>query len=168
MRSIGIRVEPTEIFYAIVETSDKSQNRFNYVLQKLILPKALNDDIPRQLSYIRTTLFSIICEYDVRYAGLRTAEGSAKTPNVFRMNIEGVIQELFSNSTIQQYFTGTFMSIASKMNSSSTAIRECCEGRTNLLNIDNWDKINRNHRESLFAALAAINYKLNDEVKVNV
>ncbi|WP_223592766.1 hypothetical protein [Neobacillus bataviensis] len=167
MKAIGIRAEPTEIYYAIVETNPEDPTDFRYSLQKLKLPIALSNDIPRQLSYIRTTLFSIICEYEVSYAGLRTAEGSAQTPSIFRMNIEGVIQELFSNSTIKKYFTGTFTSIAARVNSTSTEIKNCCKGKTNLLNVDKWNNINSNHRECLFAALASINYKINTEVPAN-
>jgi hypothetical protein len=164
MKAIGIRVEPTEIFYSIVTINDQNPKRFEYVFQKITLPLALNNDIPRQLSFIRTTLFSIINEYNVEFAGIRTAEGSAKTPNVFRMNIEGVIQELFSDSSIKRYFAGTFTSMASRMSSTSTKIKECCDNNENLLRIRDWKKINKKFKESLFAALASIDYQL-DEVK---
>jgi hypothetical protein len=158
MKSIGIRVEPTEIYYVILEM--ESEGNFRFSPQKLVLPKALNDDTPKQLSFIRTTLFSIICEYDIEYAGLKTTEGSAPTPSVFRMNIEGVIQELFSDSTIKNYFTGTYTSIAARVKSNSTTIKESCNGENNILGIDNWGNLNQKHRVCVFSALAATNYKI--------
>lgn len=158
MKSIGIRVEPSEIYYVILEIED--EKKFQFATHKLVLPKALNEDIPKQLSFIRTTLFSIICEYDIQYAGLKTTEGLAKKPSVFRMNIEGVIQELFSDSTIKSYFAGTYTSIAARVKSMSTTIKDGCKGENNILDIDIWEKLNKNHRECVFSALAATNYQI--------
>ncbi len=158
MKSIGIRVEPSEIFYVILEIEDGGD--FKFSPQKLVLPKAFNDDIPKQLSFIRTTLFSIICEYDIQYAGLKTTEGLAQTPSIFRMNIEGVIQELFADSTIKTYFTGTYTSIAARIKNKSTTIKESCKGENNILRIDNWSKLNQKHRECVFTALASTNYQI--------
>lgn len=160
MKSIGIRVEPSEIYYVILER--EVGGNFSFSLQKLVLPKALNDDIPKQLSFIRTTLFSIICEYNIQYAGLKTTEGLAQTPSVFRMNIEGVIQELFADSTIKTYFAGTYTSIAARVNNNSTTIKESCKGENNILGIDIWDNLNQKHRECVFSALAATNYQIGD------
>ncbi|KMY50554.1 hypothetical protein [Peribacillus loiseleuriae] len=164
MKSIGIRVEPSEIYYTIVE-SDENSN-FNFVNQKLVLPKAFNNDIPKQLSFVRTTLFSIICEYDIKYAGLKTTEGSALQPSVFRMNVEGVIQELFADSTIQKYFTGTYTSVASRLKTTSTIIKDNCNGVSNILGINEWGKIKTKHRECILAALASINFNI--EVNMDV
>ncbi|MDQ8092541.1 MULTISPECIES: hypothetical protein [Bacillus amyloliquefaciens group] len=158
MKSIGIRVEPSEIYYVILELEDGGN--FRFLPQKLVLPKALNDDIPKQLSFIRNTLFSIICEYDIQYAGLKTTEGLAQTPSVFRMNIEGVIQELFADSTIKTYFAGTYNSIAARVSNSSTTIKESCKGENNILGIDNWGDLNQKYRECIFCALAATNYQI--------
>jgi hypothetical protein len=158
MKSIGLRVEPSEIYYVILELEDGGNFRFS--TQKLVLPKALNEDIPKQLSFIRTTLFSIICEYDIQYAGLKTTEGLAQTPSVFRMNIEGVIQELFADSTIKTYFAGTFTSIAARVKNNSTTIKESCKGENNILGIDTWGSLNQKHRECVFSALAATNYEI--------
>ncbi|MHB0801411.1 hypothetical protein PVK73_17520 [Bacillus thuringiensis] len=161
MKSIGIRVDPSEIFYVILEIEDGGD--FKFSPQKLALPKAFNDDIPKQLSFIRTTLFSIICEYDIQYAGLKTTEGLAQTPSIFRMNIEGVIQELFADSTIKTYFAGTYISIAARVKNKSTTIKESCKGENNMLGIDNWDRLNQKHRECIFSALASVNYQIGGE-----
>ncbi|YCI79297.1 hypothetical protein M1D47_12400 [Bacillus sp. R1-10] len=163
-KSIGIRVTPKEIFYTILELREKEEIPFLFNTQKLIVPKAMSDDIPRQLSFIRTTLFSIICEYNVEFAGIRTAEGSAKTYSVFRHNIEGVIQELFADSTVKEYFSGTLTSLAARFDTKSTVVKDCVSGEKNLFNINNWNKYNSNQRESILSAIAAVNFIPNKEV----
>lgn len=149
--AIGIRVSPQEIFYTIIEKQDDKQS---YFIEKVVVPKAI--DFPRKLSYIRTTLFSLICEYNVTRAGLRTSEGSAQTLSIERVNIEGVIQELFSNSTVESYFTGTSTSIGSRLDSTRTDIKECYEGKKNLFEVEGWESMNDNYRESYLAALASL------------
>lgn len=156
MKCIGIRVEPTEIYYSIIEFEN---NGFKFKNQKLILPKALKRDTPRLLSYIRTSLFSIICEYDIKNAGIRTAEGSAKNLNIFRINIEGVVQELFADSTIQNYVAGTYTSFASRIGTTSTIVKENCDGKRNDLQIAGWEKFNKSFRECIFAALSSAQYR---------
>lgn len=150
-KGIGLRVTPSEIFYTVVSENEKQEG--HYFNEVLFLPKAL--DVPRQLSFIRTTLFSLICEHNVTEAGLRTAEGTAQQANVFRLNIEGVIQELFSNSTITNYFTGTLTSMASRLGTNNKKLKECCEG-TNAFLVNGWNQFHKNHRESYLAAIAAI------------
>ncbi|MFD2132564.1 hypothetical protein ACFSKI_15265 [Pseudogracilibacillus auburnensis] len=150
MRTIGIRVTPKTIFYTIIVDDEKITH------ETLIIPIALNNDTPRQLSFIRTTLHSIICEYDVQYAGIRTIEGNARTWNRFRINIEGVIQELFSDSTILYYFAGTKSSIQSRLGISATEINECIDGTSNIYLVNNWENIDQNHRESFLVAKSAL------------
>lgn len=154
-KSIGIRVEPKEIIYTILNKDEK--DNVSYSVESIVVPKALENDVPRQLSFIRTTLYSIICEYNVEFAGLRTAEGNSNTSSTFRINLEGVIQELFSDSTIKRYFAGTSTSIASRLGTNSTKIKDCCSGKENTFNLDSWNnKMNNNKRESVLTALAAI------------
>lgn len=154
-KGIGIRVTPSEIYYTVVTESESNDSSF--VNEVLTVPKAL--DVPRQLSFIRTTLFSVICEHHITEAGLRTAEGSAQQANIFRLNLEGVIQELFSNSTITSYFTGTLTSMAARLGTTNTLLKQCCEGKTNSYNVEGWEKFNKNHRESYLAAISAIRSK---------
>ncbi|MGN4739052.1 hypothetical protein [Bacillus cereus] len=147
---IGIRVTPKKIYYTII-------NEKGYENDVLNVPTAL--DPPRQLSFIRTTLLSIICEYKITHAGLKTAEGlGKKSINFFRLNIEGVIQELFSDSTVKSYFAGTSTSIASRLKSTNKIVTECCKGNNNAFDIADWNRLNQYHRESLLACLAAIGF----------
>lgn len=153
MRAIGIRVEPKKIHYSIIFEDDE------ITVDSLLIPKALDSDTPRQLSFIRTTLFSIICEYDIKLAGLRTAEGSAQTTSKFRIAVEGVIQELFSGSTIEHYFTGTLISIASRLSKKATEIKKIIKSDENVFNIKGWEDLDQNKRESVLSALAVIKEK---------
>lgn len=154
MNSIGIRVTPREIYYTIIDTHNDSS-----LTQKLSISAALENDVPRQLSLIRTTLSSIIYDYDVSYAGIKTAEGNAKSYNTFRIHIEGVVQELFADSTVISYFAGTINSLASRLRIPSKVVSGFLKG-DNSIKINQWksewDKIsNKEHKESLLAALAA-------------
>lgn len=153
MRSIGIRVSPSEIFYTILEKHENGD--FQYTNEVLAIPKALY--APRQLSYIRTTIFSLICEYHITRAGMRTTETISPTISVFRLNVEGVVQELFSNSTVQEYFTGPLGSMSSLLGSNSKVLKECYKDGVDVFNVDDWSSMKSSHRESYLAALAAMN-----------
>lgn len=157
MRSIGIRVSPTVIFYTIILEDKKITH------ESLIIPKALINDIPRLLSFVRATLHSVICEYDIKYAGIRNIEGNARTWDRFRINLEGVIQELFSGSTIVSYFTGTKSSIQSRLGISTVEINDCIKGDSNIYHVDNWESLNSNHRESFLVAKSALLSARRDE-----
>lgn len=149
--SIGLRVSPTKIYYAIVQSDG---NMFE-VLNKshIIIPAALH--IPEQLTFIRTTLISIISEYDVKRASLRISENTARTPSIFRINIEGVIQELFANSTIEKYVCCNIAKVAGILGESRTTIKKYFEGVENFAEIDEWTGISLELRESIVVATAA-------------
>lgn len=151
-KSIGIRVSPDQIFYTIIEEDEKGGRI--YLNEELIVPKAL--DLPRKLSFIRTTLYSLICEHNITKAGLRTAEGTA-TPNISRVNIEGVIQELFSNSTVQAYFAGTLTSMAARIGSTNAVLKDAYKKKQDHFNVPEWATFKEAHRESFLAAMAAFN-----------
>ncbi|WP_157272606.1 hypothetical protein [Paenibacillus daejeonensis] len=151
LKGIGIRISPSEIHYTILEKLE--DDSISYTNEIMIVPKAL--DPSRQLSYIRTNLFSLICELNITRAGLKTAEGLSQKKSIFRLNLEGVVQELFSNSSIVSYYAGTLTSIASRLGTTSTIIKGCCAGE-NTFNINDWDSMTKNHRESYLAALASI------------
>lgn len=61
MKSIGIRVSPKCIFYSIVEVENGG---FKFNSEKLFVPQST--DFPFTLSFIRTNLFSIIQEYNIK------------------------------------------------------------------------------------------------------
>ncbi|MFC4661762.1 hypothetical protein [Oceanobacillus aidingensis] len=153
MNAIGLRVESKKINYCIIMPGKKM------IIENLLIPQALNGDVPRQLSFIRTMLNSIICEYDINLAGLRTPEGVAQQKNVFRSNLEGVIQELFSGSTIERYFAGTKTSIASRLKKDTTEITEAIDGNKNIFDVENWDSLDSIKKECVLSALAILSEK---------
>ncbi len=109
MRSIGIRVEPSGVTFAIYD----SENREIINIEKLIIPKAL--DVPEQLKFIRSNILDILREYGIERAGIRITEPNAQRMNIPRIQIEGVIQETFASSPVNSYFTGQISSISSKL-----------------------------------------------------
>ena len=104
MNTIGIRVKSNEITYCIIKND-------NFFVDKIYVPKALDD--VQKLSFIRNNFFSIFLEYNIERAGIKLIEPLAfdeKNHNMinslmFRMNIEGVLLELFGNSDINKYAT---------------------------------------------------------------
>ncbi|ONG66649.1 hypothetical protein BKK42_29005 [Bacillus cereus] len=150
--AIGIRVSPKEIYYTIFQQDETGV--LEYFNEVLIIPKAL--DVPRKLSYIRTTLYSLICEYGIKNAGLRIVEGNSNNNDSFRINIEGVIQELLANSTVDTYFTGRLDTIGSKLKQNKTMMKQCRDGDINIFGIPEWDKMSKNHRESFLVGYATI------------
>lgn len=103
MHTIGIRISPSKaspkVYYAVIYDQDSEFE----IIKCSYLHIPLSLEIPEQLAYIRTNLLAIILQHNITQAGLRISETTAKTPSVYRMNIEGVVQELFANSTIEKY-----------------------------------------------------------------
>jgi hypothetical protein len=148
--TIGIRTTPSYVYYTIIEHEGDSLNILT--TSRLVVPKSL--DIPERLSFIRNCLFSIILEYKIKSAGIRTIE-SLVNPDVERIYIEGVIQELISNSCIEKYFTGKKSKIASILETDVKQITGYIDGDENFAEIDNWSDFCKEERESIIVAVAA-------------
>lgn len=155
MNCVGIRVKPKEIYFAIIESNgDDVEIK---TIEKIIIPISM--DIPDQLSYIRTTLFSIINEYNVKNAGIRRMEDNSPSkrlePIIRRAYFEGVIQELISNCIIEKYFSGKISKLGSLLGYKPTDIKSCIDGNNNLFCIDEWETYKSEERESVLCALAS-------------
>ena len=111
MNILGIRVEPKKTTFVVIENSDETFKVINNECIKV--PAAL--DFPEKLKYIRNCVLDIIREYSISVAGIRVAEGNSQNTDVTRLHIEGVIQEAFSSSEVDKYFTGRKSSIASRL-----------------------------------------------------
>lgn len=150
MICIGIRTKPREIYYTII---DSCNDEFEILTtSKLIVPQAL--EIPERLSFVRNCLTSIIQEYKVENAGIRTIENLVK-PNVERIYIEGVIQELTSNCSIEKYFTGKKSKIASILKENVKEITAYIEGDGIFAGIEDWDTYSKEEKESIIVAVAS-------------
>lgn len=150
LRAIGIRVSPRHVFYAVVETGD---DREVLAVASLIVPPAL--DLPQQLHFIRTTILDLMAEYEVRRAGIRLTEPTAKSTSVERLNLEGVIQELLSSSDVEAYFAGPIATIAARLGEADRSrVKEYFEGQS-FMGLEGWSDYTREKRESVVTAVAA-------------
>lgn len=152
MNTIGIRVTPNIIYYSIV---NKENSQFDILkISKLIIPVAL--DVPEQLAFIRTSLISIISEYTVSNAGLRIAEGITKTDKkaIFRMNVEGVIQEVFSNSKIERYACCNIAIISGLLGEERSKVKNYMDRKEKFAGIDDWSKFKKEECETIVVATA--------------
>lgn len=151
--SIGIRANPNEIYYCILTgTFDEFEIT---QIDKIVNPKSLN--IPEQLKFIRSTLSDIINENKVTTACIRIAESNARRINIPRVYLEGVIQELIASSTIQNYYVGQISSISSRLGIGRTDFKPLVSGKEVYQEIEIWNQLNLEERESLLSAVSALN-----------
>lgn len=103
MKYIGIRAMAENIYYSIIESKDGEYEVIS--ISKIKIPSAL--PTPEVLSYVRNLLITIIEQYSIEYAAIRVIEPSANVKInesiLCRVNIEGVIQEVFAGSNIKEY-----------------------------------------------------------------
>ncbi|WP_326514386.1 hypothetical protein [Clostridium intestinale] len=149
---IGIRTTPSYVYYTIINDNDDEDTFDIVTTSKIVVPKSL--DIPDRLSFIRNCLYSIILEYNIKKAGIRTIENLVK-PDVERIHIEGVIQELISNSCIEKYFTGIKSTVASILDEDVLQITNYINGE-NFCEIYEWSKYSKEERESIIFAVACM------------
>lgn len=156
--SIGFRVSPKEIYYAIVENTGD-----NYEFSSIANIKIpISFDDPAKLSYIRNTVSTLLIQYKVCYAGIKLIEGNARSSltntSIFRFNVEGVLMEIFSNSTIEKYFLGVTSNIASilKVQKDKPHLMLDQLYDTNELSTDNHKKVTEEYKEAMIVALAAM------------
>jgi hypothetical protein len=154
MRAIGIRVSPKVTFYSIVEENDDGIEVVD--VSKIVIPVSLN--VPDQLRFARTTFLDIISEYGIARAGIRVLEPSAQTRDIFRLNVEGVIQELMSSSTVEKYFCGQISNMSRLLEMGDrTDFKKYVSGELDYKGVDNWGRMKTEERESLLVAIASLN-----------
>lgn len=153
MIAIGIRVSPKQIYYTVLEETGSGELKYHN--DKVVIPVAL--DLPKQLASIRTTFISIMTEFKVERAGIRLTESNARSLNIFRLNTEGVLQELIANCSVEKYFAGQIATIGSLLSLPRKEISGFFEGTTcPMEGMDNWSKFGKEQRESYVTALAAL------------
>ena len=150
--SIGIRVKPDSIIYSII---NKTEDEITIeIVDKLNVPKVL--EAPEQLKFIRNTFLDIIFENQVNKACIRVTENIAMKPSLERINIEAVIQELIASSTIEKYYVGKIANISSHLGFHRDMFKSYLE-KVEYTGIKDWSKYNKEQKESLLAALSALN-----------
>lgn len=153
MKSIGIRVTPKKIYYTLAELDgDSVQLLLN---DSIIVPVSMKR--PDSLNYIRKSFFDIINQHFINLACIKATEGNSKNINIERLYIEGVVQELFSGSSIEKYHVANHSMMSRLLGVKSFK---------DLLNNKSVpgeyksiveEKKNKEAKESIFAALAAFN-----------
>jgi hypothetical protein len=161
LRSIGIRVSPSEIFFCVIEKIDDELDIIN--IDSIIVPKALS--VPDQLSFIRTNLISIFNEFKILFAGIRIHEGNTQNLSIERIYLEGVIQELLASCNVHNYFLGTLSSISALIEEKIQSIKDFINGENNLIELEDVPKSAKGKRESIITAIAAAELK---EIRVIV
>ncbi len=151
--AIGFRVEPKKVTYGVVE--GPTQGKFTVVsVGEVCVPFALQ--APRQLRFIRTTLLDIIEETGSTRAGLRIAEPMAQRKDPFRLNLEGVVQELLASSDVERFIAGPIATIAKLLGERDrTAIKGLIEGHKPPMVDAAWDDLDDLQREALLVAVCA-------------
>ena len=99
--AIGFRVDPKKVTYAVVKGPAADGTFAIAGVGEVCVPYALH--APRQLRFIRTTLLDIIEESGSTRAGLRIGESTARRKDPFRLNLEGVVQELLASSDVERF-----------------------------------------------------------------
>lgn len=151
MRTIGIRVSPKVITFAIFDTD---QNAIINI-ENVKIPAALS--APKQLRHVRTSILDVLREYGVRSAGIRTTESKAQSPSVFRVQIEGVILEALVGTDIDGYATGPSATIASMLKMKPAALTQYIKGEAKPDWADRWAELTVEAREAALIAVGVAN-----------
>jgi hypothetical protein len=150
---MGIRVGSTVVHFAVLTVlPDTSVEPM--LINKINIPEAM--DNPHKLSYIRTNLLSIIMRFNVTNAGIRITENTAQTVSNFRVYLEGVIQELFVDSSVERYFLGNKATLARLVGVTVPEITGYIEGQNDFVNIPDIPRSHLEKRESILAALGSL------------
>ncbi|WP_095270156.1 hypothetical protein [Terribacillus saccharophilus] len=159
MHSLGLRVAVQQkekkgcVYFAVSKINDGIE-----LLEsgKLTIPSSMI--VPEQLAYIRTNLLSIINKFDIEYAGLRITEGISKTFIPFRLNIEGVVQELFANSSIVNYELLTLVKLAKFLETDTDTVKDIVNGKETLEGFDEdlWSKFNKEEKEAILSSITTL------------
>lgn len=158
MRSIGLRVTPTEVYYCIAEQKETGVKMLS--VSKIKVPKALDD--PCRLSYIRNTFNTIINQYNINMAGIKLIESNAQPKanksTFFRLNLEGVLLELCANSSVEKYLLAVSSTIAALLGIKVKSVKDMAidVGVTDELRTDDGKKLNDESKEAVVVAYAAL------------
>jgi septum formation topological specificity factor MinE len=150
MRVIGIRAAPKSITFVIYDSDTQS------IINAEDIKVPLAFKIPDALKYIRNNLLDVLREYQVSRAGIRITESTAQKISVERIQIEGVIQEAFASSLLENYYVGQISSISAKVGIDRGDFKKYIDGSLNFAGVDNWDSLSQPQREAMLCALGAI------------
>jgi hypothetical protein len=148
VRTIGIRVAPKAVTFVVYDSDEDSVLN----VEDIRIPIAFAT--PDALKYVRNNLLDVLREYEIERAGIRVTEPSAQTTNIDRIQLEGVIQEAFASSNLQDYYVGQISSISKKLGIQRTDFKRYIEGELQW-DVENWEVLNDKQREALLCAIGA-------------
>jgi len=151
MKTIGIRVKPHEVTFAVYNVSDNDLEN----VETIRVPKALT--IPDSLKYVRNNILDILREYSINRAGIRITESNAQRMNIRRIEIEGVIQEAFASSHLEFYYCGQISNISKRIGIERSKFKPLVEGTELFEGVENWGDLSNDEREAVLTAIGAVN-----------
>ncbi len=152
MIAIGFRVSPSQVTYALVRGVPPDFAVLD--VSAVHVPPALSP--PRQLQFIRTALLDVMEEYGTTRAGLRLAEATARRTHAFRLNLEGVIQELMTSSAVDRFVAARIATIAALLGERDrSVIKRLVSGELTPPYATNWAGLGEDEREAVLVAVAA-------------
>ena len=146
---LGIRAKPSGVTFAIVDT----ERSVVVNVEVIKIPKAL--DTPDALKYIRNNVLDVLREYSVDRAGVKITEPNAQRVFIRRVEIEGVIQESFASSTLEQFYCGQISSITARIGIARSEFKPLVDGEYEYDVIENWAVLTKDAREAVLVALGA-------------
>jgi hypothetical protein len=149
MITIGIRVAPTVVTFAIYDSETASVVN----VEEIKIPAAFST--PEGLKYVRSNLLDVLREYKVSKAGIRASEPSAQTISIERIQIEGVIQEAFASSELTSYYVGHISSISSRLRIPRSDFKPFVLGEKEY-EVEKWAEMTQIEREAILCAIGAV------------
>lgn len=148
MRTIGIRAAPKAVTFVVFDAdADAVLN-----VEDIRIPIAFHT--PEALKYVRNNLLDILREYGIERAGIRVTEPSAQSPNIARIQIEGVVQEAFASSLLKSYYVGQISSISARLGIERADFKRYVDGQLDCP-VENWASLRKEQREALLCAMGA-------------
>jgi len=152
MKAIGFRVEPKAVHWAVVTESDTAPILIGS--GKFSAPKSYDEE-PKALSWYRERIRSEVQKHSPDASGVRFPETFGRkgvtSSDQIRLRIEGVILESL-NSCGVFVFGGAMKSISATLGSKSA---KSYVDQSELKGL-RWDDYNKNCREAILVAVAAM------------
>ena len=152
MKTLGLRVTPKLVYFSVIDADDNGT--FSILTNdKVVVPFALT--VPERLRFIRNTFLSIVLEYAIERAGIKNAENTAQTVNHDRLYVEGVLQELIADCTIEKYFASNMAKLSGLLKIDRKIVKQMCAGEVCYAKIGEWGSFGQETRECILCAVAA-------------
>ena len=148
MRTIGIRAAPKEVTFVVFDADEVGVLN----VEDIRIPIAFHT--PDALKFIRNNLLDILREYGIERAGIRVTEPNAQSPNIARIQIEGVVQEAFASSLLKSYYVGQISSISAQLGIARADFKRYVDGQLDWP-VENWASLSKVQREALLCAIGA-------------